>query len=316
MSPAPAAPTATVAADADARREITRSVFDEALAESGVDPALALVVTVGVPAPVDGHGRSPDSWFWQLMNPDLGQIFSTDAPIVTVENDANLAAIAERWAVGGRGGDVDSYLAMLVGEGIGSGLMIDGRLVRGRRGGAGEMRFLDHVDGVRSADGLALLARRWATDAITSGELPQGSGLAELDPSRLTAGDVASVADAGDGAAVAILERLAERLARICIVIGDLLDVDRIIVGGSAITTLPTVIERASTLIAASDDPTAPELVASALGHDAVSSGAVEHALSLVRERALELRPGALGDAAPVARRKALAGSAGSGGRP
>lgn len=280
-------------ADAAARRSLTRAMFDDALEASGVDPRIVLAVTVGVPAPVDAAGLSPDREFWQLMNPELGRLFVNDAPIVTVENDANLAAIAERSSPEGRGRDVDSYIAMIMGEGIGSGLMIDRRLVRGRRGGAGEMRFLDHVDDVHSANGPVLLARQWATEAIRAGGLPPGSALARIDPTRLAASDVARAAESGDAAASAILERLAQRLARICIVIGDLLDVDRIVVGGSSTRSLPWVIDRASVLIAESDDPTAPELVASALGREAVRAGAVEHALSLVRERALELHPAA-----------------------
>lgn len=289
-------------ADVGARRALTRAMFDDAIEASGVDAALVLAITVGVPAPVDAGGLSPDRAFWQLMNPDLGRLFAGDAPIVTVENDANLAAIAERSSPDGRGRDVDSYIAMIVGEGIGSGLMIDRRLVRGRRGGAGEMRFLDHVDDVHSANGLVLLARQWATEAIRSGDLPPGSALARLDPTRLAARDVERAAESGDAAAAAILERLAARLARICIVIGDLLDVDRIVVGGSATTSLPTVIDRASVLIAESDDPTAPDLVASALGREAVRTGAAEHALSLVQDRALELRPAPPDVALPVER--------------
>ena len=61
------------------------------------------------------------------MNPGFTQDFDGDAHIITVENDANLAAIAERASVSGRGRDVSSYISLLVGEGIGSGLMIDGR---------------------------------------------------------------------------------------------------------------------------------------------------------------------------------------------
>ena len=73
--------------------------------------------------------------------------------------------------------------------------------------------------------------------------------------------------------------------------LGDLLDVDRVIVGGAAAESLPAVIERAGEVLAASDDPTAPELVASKLGPEAVRIGAIEHALRLVRERALDLEP-------------------------
>jgi predicted NBD/HSP70 family sugar kinase len=279
-------------ADAATRRGLARAVVTEALAGSGIDAGTIIAVTIGVPSPIDGARASPPhpTGFWQLMNPGLFEEFDGFAPIVTVENDANLAAIAERSSAEGRGRDIDSYVAMLMGEGIGAGLMIDRRLVRGRRGGAGEMRFLDHVDGVGSANGLALMARLWASQAIRAGELPPGSPLSLLDPETLTERAVTDAAALGDVAAAGILARLAERLARICIVLGDLLDVDRVIVGGAVTESLPTVIEQAARLIARSDDPTAPELVPSALGLKAVGTGAVEHALSVVRERALELR--------------------------
>lgn len=282
-------------ADADERRRLARDVFDRTIAAAGVDGSEVLALTIGVPAPVDDLGMSPEgnNGFWAVMNPGLKRDFDGLARIVTVENDANLAAIAERSAAAGRGRDVTSYISMLVGEGIGSGLMIDGRLVRGRRGGAGEMRFLDHVDGVRSANGLALLARQWALEAITTGGIDEGSPLAGVDPATLTESDVAMAAERGDAVARGILDRLAERLARICIVLGDLLDVDRVIVGGTMSGSLGPVIEMAAALIADSGDPTAPELVASTLGAAAVCTGAVEHAVSEVRERALGLEPGA-----------------------
>jgi predicted NBD/HSP70 family sugar kinase len=278
-------------ADAAERKRLVSKVVERAVDAAGVDASELLAITVGVPAPVDEHGRSPEGThgFWARMNPRLGDLLAGRAPIVLVENDANLVAMAERWSSEGGGRDVDSYIAMLVGEGIGSGLIIDGRLVRGRRGGAGEMRFLDYVDGVGSADGLALQARRWAIEAVASGEASAESALGRVDIDTLSEDDVERAAGAGDAVAQSIVERLSARLARICIVLGDLLDVDRILIGGALTSSLPSVIGGASRLVAESGDPTAPEIVASALGADAVSAGAVEHALSLVRERALDL---------------------------
>jgi predicted NBD/HSP70 family sugar kinase len=289
----PALTPQTVArlADAEDRRRLARRLYDDALAASGFDPSKVLAITVGVPAPVDADGGSPDDGvgFWRLVNPGFRRAFEGCAPVVVIENDANLAAIAEGAHPDGGGKDVDSYIAMLVGEGIGAGLMIDGRLVRGRRGGAGEMRFLDKVHGVGSPEGLALLARRWATKAIESGSLPRESLLARLDPRTLRESDVAQAATDGDPAAMDIIERLAMRLARICLVLGDVLDVDLVIVGGGAARSLPAVIAEAADILARSDDPTAPRLVGSELGAGEVSAGAVEHALALVRRRALEL---------------------------
>lgn len=280
-------------ATADDRRVLVRRVVDEAVATSAVDPGSVLALTIGVPAPVDAAGASPsdDEGFWHLMNPDLAQLFAEEAGLVTVENDANLAAIAEGSAIAGLGRDVDSFISLLVGEGIGAGLMIDRRLVRGRRGAAGEMRFLDHVEGVGSANGLPLLARRWAAEAIHEGRLSPDSALAGLDPDALDESDVVRAAESGDDVAIDIIERLGAVLARICIVLGVFLDVDRVVVGGAIVGSLSTVIDRAGAVLAESGDPTAPELVASALGRDAVAIGAVEHALTLVRAHALELLP-------------------------
>jgi predicted NBD/HSP70 family sugar kinase len=278
-------------ADAAGRLRLARRLYDQALATSRVDRSKLLAITIGVPAPVDAQGASPVDGvgFWRLVNPGFAPIFGNCAPIVTIENDANLAAIAEGSHPDGAGRGIDSYIAMLMGEGIGAGLMIDRRLVRGRRGAAGEMRFLDEVRGVGSAEGLALLARRWATDAIESGALSRESLLGRLDPRTLREGEVADAATQGDPAAVAIIERLARRLARICLVLGDVLDVDLVVVGGAAARSLPAVIDEASDILTRSNDPTAPRLVGSTLGAVEVCTGAVEHALTRVRERALEL---------------------------
>jgi predicted NBD/HSP70 family sugar kinase len=280
-------------ADSQTRRALARRIVDDALSAAQMTPSSVLALTVGVPAPVDSLGNSPvyNVGFWQLMNPGLAELFSDAAPIVRVENDANLVALAERSSPTGGGRDVDSYIALLADEGIGAGIMVDGRLIRGRRGGAGEMRFLDHVTGVGSSNGLALCARQWATDAIQSGKLPPESILGSLRPETLTAGDIHLAAARGDVAAAAILDRLAARLAQVCIVLGDFLDVDRIVVGGSVVESMPGVIARARGLLRASADPAAPDLVGSTLGRDAVGRGAVEHALTLVKERALDLFP-------------------------
>ncbi|MCU1444734.1 ROK family protein [Cryobacterium sp.] len=287
-------PTRAEGSDAGTRLALARRVVDDAITAAPVDPGSVLALTVGVPAPVAQNGAPPGygTDFWHLMNPGYGRLFAVSAPIVTVENDANLAAIAERSSTEGRGRQLDSFIALLVGEGIGAGLMIDSRLVRGRQGGAGEMRFLDHVSGVGSADGLALCARRWAANAIRSRSLPAHSVLGRLDPVTLHESDVTWAAEAGDPAAAALLDQLAARLAQICLVLGALLDVDRIIVGGSAVDSLPGAIRLAATILADCGDPASPELVASALGVEAVATGAVEHALARVREQVFELRPG------------------------
>ncbi|WP_420313617.1 ROK family protein [Actinopolymorpha alba] len=59
---------------------------------------------------------------------------------VVVENDANLAAISERWQ--GIASDADDVVVLVAGERTGAGIVIGGQLVRGKRSGTGEMTFL------------------------------------------------------------------------------------------------------------------------------------------------------------------------------
>lgn len=60
------------------------------------------------------------------------------------ENDANLAAIAEHWR--GTAQHASDIIYILVGHRAGAGILLNGRLHRGRRGGAGEIGGLRHVD--------------------------------------------------------------------------------------------------------------------------------------------------------------------------
>ncbi|KAF1299100.1 sugar kinase [Enterococcus sp. JM4C] len=55
---------------------------------------------------------------------------------VSIENDANAAAIAERWIGNAQG--LDNYLCIVLGTGIGGGIIINGQVFRGSHGMAGE----------------------------------------------------------------------------------------------------------------------------------------------------------------------------------
>ena len=87
-----------------------------------------------------------------------------------IENDANAAAIAEYY-LGGLLRDFSTIVVLLLGFGIGAGVMIDGRLVRGQYGVAGEI------------------------GCLFPGHLPRPSPLDLLSALRLNGCDLSSVAD-------------------------------------------------------------------------------------------------------------------------
>jgi glucokinase len=59
---------------------------------------------------------------------------------VILENDANAAALGEKWIGGGR--DVDDLVLLTLGTGIGGGIIIGGRVLHGYLGMAGELGHL------------------------------------------------------------------------------------------------------------------------------------------------------------------------------
>ena len=276
---------------AQARTEAVRDLIDEVIEQAGAQGRHRLLTVVGVPAPVDSAGRSPrgDQGYWPTMNP--GFVDALDGRVL-IENDANLAVLAEHALTGADAIDAttttDHLAALLMGERFGAGLIVDGRLLRGAAGGAGEMRFLDGVlEDSRGADGIAALARRWTLEALAAGET--SPALAEIPADQLSAVDVFAAAQDGDQLARTVLARLGERLARIAAILSSLLGVETVVVAGAIAEAIGPVLEHSRTALPRIATPPYPELRASVLGSDVVVRGAIELALAHLRRDPLDL---------------------------
>jgi predicted NBD/HSP70 family sugar kinase len=273
----------------DVRRVAASRVVDEALAEAQLSRADAVAVVLGVPAPVDRNGISPPHRddFWRRMNPDFAELFGAWAPIVRVENDASLAAVAER-AVGAAVG-YDDFVTLLAGDRLGAGVWTDGRLLRGAHGGAAETVAFDHVRGVEGAWGLGYRAAALARRALADGSLPESSGLRELDAAEVDGKTVLSLAADGDEGAQEIAAQVGETLAIVAGVFGSLFDSRLIVVSGAVAAGAGPVISAALDALPEELDLPAPEIVASTLGADIVSVGAVRAAVDAARAGVLDL---------------------------
>ena len=93
-----------------------------------------------------------------------------DRPVL-VENDANLAALGERWRGVARG--IDNVICALASERMGAGLLVNGQLVRGHGGAAGEMSFLGPFARDTGAHGIAYYARTLGSEAIARKTTPR-----------------------------------------------------------------------------------------------------------------------------------------------
>lgn len=158
-----------------------------------------------------------------------------------LENDADAGAVAEHRYGAGIGTRHMIFLTM--GTGLGAGIIADGRLLRGASGQAGEIGHVrlspdgpvgyhkaGSVEGWASGGGMALAARREVQAALAGG---QSTALAaKLD--SLTAKDVAEAAQQGDALAIRIIESTGGRLGEALAILVDLLNPERIVIGGLA----------------------------------------------------------------------------------
>jgi glucokinase len=156
-----------------------------------------------------------------------------------LENDANAGALAE-WRFGaGRG--YNNIIFLTAGTGMGAGLILDGRLYRGRQDLAGE------VGHIRLADsGPVGYGKAGSFEGFCSGggiaELARSTLAAPHEPSRLdrvstrdlTARDVAEAAIDGDPVARQIIQASGRMLGRGLALLIDCLNPELIIIGSLA----------------------------------------------------------------------------------
>ena len=283
-------PTQTV----DERRAAIVDHVAATLADADIPRERVLALCAGVAAPVTMRGASPPhpEGFWERTNPGLIDALTEWADVVEVKNDAQLAAAAE----GTEGGAVGSrdYVALLAGERLGAGVVIDGHLLHGAHGGVGEMFAFDFIRDVDSAFGLGPSLERHAREAIAAAasdpDAAPRAGLAALEPSAVQGRDVLELAAAGDPMAVQVTEAIGHVLARIVGVLGNMFDPERVIVCGAIADGIQPVLDAAQKTLAAQIHLPAPTLLRSTLGGDVVIRGALARARESARTVALPRR--------------------------
>ena len=146
---------------------------------------------------------------------DLAAMFHDhlDVPVV-VSNDANAAAYGELVYGGAKG--MKHFVMFTLGTGVGSGIVVDGKLVHGKTGGAGELGHAILIPEGRpcgcgrkgcletytSATGI----RRTALEMMEASPDYDGA-LRKVDPKELTSKTVGDAAKYGDPLAIKVFEK-------------------------------------------------------------------------------------------------------------
>ena len=279
-----------------------RQALAAACAPAGLEPAALHHAVIGIGGAIDpnsgrlGFARHLPGWH----EPDLLARLRTELtpsgvsnPRVDVENDVNLAAVAEQ-AVGAAapGGPDDphpgarDFVVLWIAEGIGAAVVIDGRLHRGATGGAGEVGYMP----VPGAPLVRSIGRgtTGGFQALAGGpavlRLARLHGFTGAEPHTAVGRAVEAITQSDAQAARRLLTELADRLATGLAPIVAVLDPELIVLTGAVLRAGAAPLRD---LIAEALHGMAiprPRLVVSAIADNPVLAGAIHAALAATRE--------------------------------
>jgi glucokinase len=211
---------------------------------------------------------------------------------ITVDNDANVAAWGE-YRIGAARGARDSMVMLTVGTGVGGGIVLADRLVRGAHGMAGELGHIAILEGgppcpcgargcLESLSSGTAIARA-AREALERGRIGAAGPLAALRPDEVTGKAVTVAAHAGDEEAIAILADAGRWLGIGIASLVAAFDPEVVVLGGGAMQAgallLEPAIQGAGDRLLGRGYRDLPPIVAAGLGDDAGIVGAALLAL-------------------------------------
>jgi predicted NBD/HSP70 family sugar kinase len=210
------------ALDASARMAV------EVLDEAGIQRKNVIGAGIGIPGPVDrargtvGSATILPGWLGLRIGAELEKRLGFP---VEIENDANLGALAElTW---GSGRDCKNFAYIKVATGVGAGLVVDGSLLRGASGTAGE---IGHTT-LDETGALCYCGNRGCLETVASGpailRLVSGD-----DGESLTLGGVIELAAQGDLRCRRAISDAGREIGVAVAGLCNLINPERIVVGG------------------------------------------------------------------------------------
>ena len=271
-------------------RAETLDIFVEAVEEVRAAAPDVEAVGFGIPALVEWE-RGVSRWsthlpladvpFRDLMSERLG------LPVV-VDNDANAALIAETRFGAAR--DTAHAVLVALGTGIGSGLLLDGRIYRGSRGVGAEVGHM--VVDLHGPDCQGACPGRGCLEVMASGSAIGREGVAAArrapssalgrrlaDGREITGGIVTELAHDGDEAARSVLAEIGRRLGYGLAGVVNVFNPEVIVIGGGAIAAGELLLSPARAVVLERALPPARETVRIVPAHFGDEAGMLGAAL-------------------------------------
>lgn len=230
-------PTNTVNGGEAILDDVAASVLDK-VKEKEIDEEEVLGIGLGVPGPVDAEGvvHKCVNLGWGIFNVEEALSAKTGFT-VKAGNDANVAALGEAWQGGGKG--YKNVVMVTLGTGVGGGIILDGKILAGTNGAAGEIGHI-HVNDEEtdvcgcgnkgcleqytSATGIVRMAKKKLVNET------RATVLKKIDP--LTSKDIFDAAKDGDIVAAELVETLCDVLGTTLARISCVVDPEVFVIGG------------------------------------------------------------------------------------
>ncbi len=206
--------------------------------EQGVSNENILGIGIGVPGPVTADNvvhQCPNlGWGTFSVAEKLSEL--TGVSNIKVGNDANVAALGEMWRGGGKGSN--NIVMITLGTGVGGGVVLNGKILTGSRGAAGEIGHLCVNYGETDTCGCGkrgcLEQYASATGIVKEAQrlLAKEERETVLRKQKLSAKNIFDAAKEGDAAAIELVEQLGFYLGMAASYVAQIVDPEIFVIGG------------------------------------------------------------------------------------
>lgn len=231
--------------------EIAQAIMDK-LKEKQIELSQVLGIGVGVPGPVSQESvvQKCVNLGWDIVDV-AKELKALTGLKVKVGNDANVAALGEMF--GGSGKGSSSIVMVTLGTGVGGGVIIDGQILNGTNGAAGEIGHIEMssdeteycgcgkrgcLEQYASATGIVRMTKK----VLEEKSYPSGMDT-KLELEKLSAKYIFDLAKAGDEVAQFIAEETAKYLGIALAQIACIVNPEVFVIGGGMATAGDYLVE-------------------------------------------------------------------------
>ncbi|MBS1958945.1 MAG: ROK family protein [Bdellovibrionales bacterium] len=222
-----------------------KNLFEGILSKSNMKMAQIKSIGLGLPGSIDPLSQRQNAGSITFFNGfNLAQYFSKKlgySGTIYLDNDANCFALAEtylgagaRWARAAKVPlDQLCMVGITLGTGLGGGLIVNGQLIRGRRGGAGELGHTTLIESGRPC----YCGKFGCSEQYLSGPAFEQSYAMRASASSPKKGsEIFKLADQGDPLAIATIEYYRDHLVQFLSNVSNFMDPHIIVLGGGMST--------------------------------------------------------------------------------